>query len=525
MRKWKISWQKPGIIFGIVFGFFYALGKNVQQESVGRLFFDIEVFRNFIFTFCLSGVVAGIFAVFFYQILENASSTDRESVKKQKGSFSKTYFCTILCYLLCFIAYYPGIMSYDSWYITLQALGKIGFDNHHPFLHTLIWSMFARLDDFFGIKEIGIVFYTLVQFMIMTAIYAWVYLWICGRNKGKAGKVLSFLYLAFNPVFHIFTLILTKDVYFSGCFLLLTVRLIDLCESILERDRATRKQGSIIIISLLCCLFRNNMIYVIILLTVVIFFMTEKRIASCKGLLISIFLYGLIVQVIYPSIGVSEGSIREMMSVPLSQISAVYQNEKEELNAEEKELILKYIPDVEQYDRFFADNVKSNFNTHAFHENKEEFIFLWYKLFRKYPGEYAQAFLTLNLPYWYPEMNSVREYIETDNYSQDYPVIRKNLLPSVYHWYEEISENRAKWMTLPVFRQLYSIGMPIWILLFFLIRFIVLKKRAFVCGIMPAIFLWLTYLMGPVSSFRYIEPLLLTYPVWVALSLERKSLE
>ena len=88
MRKWKISWQKPGIIFGIVFGFFYALGKNVQQESVGRLFFDIEVFRNFIFTFCLSGVVAGIFAVFFYQILENASSTDRESVKKQKGNLN-----------------------------------------------------------------------------------------------------------------------------------------------------------------------------------------------------------------------------------------------------------------------------------------------------------------------------------------------------------------------------------------------------------------------------------------------------
>lgn len=104
---------------------------------------------------------------------------------------------------------------------------------------------------------------------------------------------------------------------------------------------------------------------------------------------------------------------------------------------------------------------KTNFNTQAFHENKEEFISLWYKLFKKYPGEYAQAFLSLNLPYWYPKMNSVREYIETDNYSQDYPVIRKNLLPSVYHWYEEVSENRAKWMTLPGVRQLYSIGMPV----------------------------------------------------------------
>ena len=525
MHKWKKSWQKPGILFGIVFGFFNALGKSVQQENVGSLFLDIEVFRNFIFTFCLSGMVAGILAVFFYLIFDYASSADREISKIQRGSFFKIYFCMILCYLLCFIAYFPGIMSYDSWYITLQALGKIGFDNHHPFLHTLIWSMFARLDDFFGIKEIGIVLYTLVQFMIMTAIYAWVYLWICGKKIGKAGKVLSFLYLAFNPVFHIFTLILTKDVYFSGCFLLLTVRLIDYCEAILERDRGTRKQGSITIISLLCCLFRNNMIYVIILLAVVLFFMAGKRIVSCKGLLISIFLYGLIVHVIYPSIGVSEGNMKEMMSVPLSQISAVYQNEKDELNTEEKELIFKYIPDVEQYDRFFADNVKSNFNTQAFHENKDEFVSLWCKLFRKYPGEYVQAFLSLNLPYWYPEMNSVREYIETDNYSQDYPVIRKNLLPSVYHWYEEVSENRAKWMTLPGVRQLYSIGMPVWILVFFLIRFVVLKKRAFVCGIMPAIFLWLTYLMGPVSSFRYIEPLLLTYPVWFALSLERKSLE
>ncbi len=213
----------------------------------------------------------------------------------------------------------------------------------------------------------------------------------------------------------------------------------------------------------------------------------------------------------------------EKLSVPLSQIAAVYQEYDDEIGGEEEILIRKYIPDVEYYDRFFADPIKGNFNSVAYLWDKNEFRNLWLRLAVKYPGKYIEAFLALNLPYWYPEMDSVREYIETDNYSDDYPVERKNLLPYVYDWYEKVSENEAEWMHFPLFKQLFSIGMPIWVLLFFEILFLMQKKRAAALAVPAVVLLWLTYMLGPVSSFRYIEPLLLTYPVWIVLALERRK--
>lgn len=435
--------------------------------------------------------------------------------------FFQIYLIMLLPYLICFLAYFPGCMSYDSWYITLQALGIIGFDNHHPFLHTLVWSIFARMDEWLGIDQIGIILYTALQLIVMTAIYAYVSI-VLGRRVEGRGKVIAFLYYALNPVFHIFTIVLTKDVYFSGCFLLLNITLIDYIENELSGKEDKACQRKIMVLTLLCCLLRNNMIYVIIVFGIILFLVFKKNVIKCRGILAAVGLFFLITKIVYPSIGVAEGSVKEMLSVPLSQIAAVYNSDTSRLRESDRELVKKYIPDVESYNKFFADPIKTNFNEQAFKEEKGEFLTLWWDLFTEYPAEYIKAFLSLNLPFWYPPMDSVREYIETDNYSQDYPVERLNLLPAVYNYYEKISENQAGWMHWPVFRLLYSIGMPIWILLFFLFWFVANKRKAMVLAMVPVILLWMTYLLGPVSSFRYIEPLLLTYPIWFVLGLRRK---
>ena len=33
-------------------------------------------------------------------------------------------------------------------------------------------------------------------------------------------------------------------------------------------------------------------------------------------------------------------------------------------------------------------------------------------------------------------------------------------------------------------------------------------------------FLWATYMAGPVSNFRYMEPLIAMYPVWISMVLQ-----
>lgn len=519
LRYAKKRCQMAGLGFGFFFGLFLVIGKCVREElwdvRYGKQVLS-ELFLCFLGTGCILGQLFSI----FYQFLENMENRSYENKVGKHYGFFRIYVVMLLCYALCFLAYFPGCMSYDSWYITLEALGIIGFDNHHPFLHTLVWSLFAHMDEWLGIDQIGIMLYTLTQLLIMAAIYSYAAVWIFKRKGNRQGKWLAFLYYAANPVFHIFSLLLTKDVFFSGCFLLMNIVLFDFLDSMLRGKNNKEQQKKIVFLTLLCCLLRNNMIYVILVLLVILLFVFKKRILQFKGLFISVVLYYFVVNVVYPGMGVAGGSIKEMLSVPLSQIAAVCQSHGEDLSMEDKKLIIKYIPDVESYDRFFADYIKTNFNAQEFKENKSEFLSLWLRLFWEYPSEYVKAFLSLNLPYWYPEMESVREYIETDNYSQDYPVKRLNLLPAVYGWYEEVSENQAGWMHFFGFKQLYSIGMPIWILLFYEIWFLVKKRKAAYLAMLPGILLWMTYLLGPVSSFRYIEPLMLTYPIWFELGLE-----
>lgn len=486
---------------------------------------DIALGIQDVFEFLIIALGTGSIAALCYQFCEHIAEKSIENISIKKVSFSTIYVILLVFYIACFIAYFPGCMSYDSWYITLQALGIIGFDNHHPFLHTFIWSLFAHLDTWTGIRQIGIALYTTTQLLIMLAIYTYACIWIFQRKVADIWKKAAVFYYGANPVFHIFTLILTKDVLFSGFLLLLCITLVDVIENAYSNKNMKSKHCQLAVVSLLCCLFRNNMIYVIIVMIIFLLLKFKPRFSICKGLVASMMLYYFITCVVYPSVGVAEGSIKEMMSVPLSQIAAVYQDDGNHLSEEDRELIFKYIPDVEQYDRFFADNIKTNFNVYAFREDKNEFIRLWERLFKKYPVVFIKAFLALNLPYWYPEMDSVREYIETGNYSQDYQVQRAELLPAVYDWYENVSENEAIWMHLPVFRQLYAIGMPIWIMLFFGIWFYVNRKEAAGAAVLLCTLLWMTYLLGPVSCFRYIEPLLLMYPVWFVLSIEKEHAE
>ncbi len=530
MKYVQDRYKRAGLAFGLLFGICQTMGKIVLAYGVK----NASLVREYGVFFLSAAMGAGGMAALSFNFLEWISKKGKISkTPKRLQSFPVLYALILACYLPCFIAYFPGCMSYDSWYITLEALGIIGFDNHHPFLHTLLWSIFAHMDEWLGIKQIGITLYTMTQLLAMAAVYAYTCVWISRRNLAGPVKKIACIYYAFNPVFHIFTLILTKDVLFSGFFLLLNITLADFLENMFENSDQNAPRAALTLrnsspvgkwmqmrltaLLLLCCLFRNNMIYVVIAFTVFLCFLTRKFFLRFKSFFLAILLFYIITKVVYPGIGVARGSVKEMLSVPLSQIAAVYHKEGANIGEEEKRLINIYIPSVERYDRFFADPVKGDFNESAFEENKREFFHMWGNFLGKYPVVCGEAFLALNLPFWYPEMESVREYIETDNYSQDYPVVRKGWLPQIYNWYETVSENEAVWMHLPVMKQLYSIGVPVWVLLFFGIRYGLSKRKAALSVIVLNILLWMTYLLGPVSSFRYAEPLFLTYPLWLAL--------
>lgn len=517
----KFDW-KLGLLMGSIFAFVQTLGNFVAQSQTGYLVNGSEDVWNFLTSFLQTGIWSVLLFIFLYWVLEKGNLKIEE--KRSRGHFWKNWLMLLPLYIVCFLAYFPGSVSYDASYITWQALRIIGFDNHHPFLHTLLWTIFLAMEEKIGIQYLGVVLFTVLQLLFMTGVYAYILTWMEKRVIRTWQRTICMIYYIFNPVLQIFSLIIVKDVLFAGCFLLFQLFLIDFWEAFRREENLKKPAVRISIMALLCCLFRNNMIYVILVYFVVVLVLYKKRaIILSKYISIAILVFYLLTEVVYPSVGVLKGSIKEMLSVPMSQIAAVYQFEPEKITEQEEALIRKYIPDVEGYDCYFADRIKQNFNGDAVRENPQEFLQLWMELFEKSEGVYVRAFLALNLPYWYTDMESVKEYIETDNYSGDYFIERTNWLPGAFEFYENVADKEAAFMNLPILKLLFSISMPIWIWLFFVLSMLKKGQKQKVVAILPGLLLWMTYLLGPVSNFRYIAPLIMAWPIWFILAVSGKE--
>ena len=134
------------------------------------------------------------------------------------------------------------------------------------------------------------------------------------------------------------------------------------------------------------------------------------------------------------------------------------------------------------------------------------------------------AFLDLNIPYWYIGASSVdpyskRAFIETANYKLDfYNAERTSRMPAALKYYElfasySLFANKPAYMAM-----VYSIALPIWLILFCITVMIRLDRRRFIICFLPYLFLWVTYMAGPVSNFRYIFPIYAVYPFFLFLA-------
>ena len=559
MKAEKPKQEIPGcgkglcILAGIIFAGAEVVGGVVYRTgSVGSLF---SSGRSFLFSILLFLLAACVSAAVFALLTEAAwRIQSRESSKAGRLGritdllFGRKYSWMILSVLIflsiliCYLAYYPGIFSYDMPEQTAMALGTSPITRFHPPLHTYFWKFCLKMEQLLPIR--AIVLGTILQMLFMTAVLTHALLWMARRGVRSWILILSLLFYLLNPVISIFCIVNAKDIPFAGFFLLFMIRFAQLLS---DRETFLRSPAAMLGLSadiLLCCLLRNNAMYALLLMVPVSALLPgEKRWAAAGLFAAPILLYLIINGPIYTVLGVEEGNVREMYSVPIQQISRVAAREGDSLEEEIRQEIkqyLKYKTVREKYNPRFADPVKRTFRTERYEEDKAGFFRLWFKLFLRYPGHYADAFLDLNIPYWYPGADPIdpysqRSYIETKIHpSQDYTFERAGYLPGLYAYYESAA-NYSLLRKIPVISVVDSLYFPIWALLggsFFIIAFYRRRKKE-AAGthknrkemykavlFLPAILFWLTYLIGPVSNARYVFPIMLMYPLIAAAALQ-----
>ena len=519
------------VIFSILYAVTTVFGRalydtdgfEILYKDIYRIGMGIAEIISFV-------IIVSLFLMNVFIKLQKYQSKLQKSKRKSWRELLLWWGIFFVSYIPCLLAYYPGMYTYDIPNQNYQAMGLWSYNKFHPPLHTYLWSLCLKYSKFFQIEAVTL--YAFGQMLVIALFFATLIVYF--RSRDYLVFIITVIYYLFNPIFAIISLMITKDVLF-GVFFGWTVILV--CD-ILTYDMISYQKGIKIILLILCmlfsCLFRNNVVYVFIVYIpfVIIFFRKNKKYILISSIC-SLIIFYLISGPVMKMLNIQEGNNREMLSVPIQQISLVVVKHSNDIDKNTRDKIDQYVSYKELkklYNPRFADPIKSTFRTDDYNKDKVAFFKLWIELGKKYPKEYILAFLDLNLPYWFIDAHSIdeyskREYIETNiKYDENYRIERKSKLPQLYDFYQKIADYSIM-QKFPLIANLFSIAMPIWVMLFSSVILILKRRYKYLLVILLPMLLWATYLLGPVSNSRYIWPLMMIYPVFLFLILGNEDIE
>ncbi len=427
----------------------------------------------------------------------------------------------IVCWIPVFLAFYPGICSYDSNSQTTQVMQGIAhYTKYHPPLHTLIWAGCFKIGNFLHLHPLCV--YSLLQMFLLAFVLSKMIAILMQHGLNNLWIFFGIFWVSVNPIMAIFSLEMTKDAFLAIFFVLISLYLLELAEDAPGFLSRRWNWVKTIMTLLILCLLRNNMVYSCILCMPIAAILMKKYWKQIVTLFMAPLLCCFLINdFVYAQMGIAGGNAREGLSVPIQQIAYTVKTNEENISIEEQKIINKYMPYDEiltLYNPRFSDPVKFSFITDNYEKDKAGFWKLWFELLRKYPKEYINAFLTLNLPYWYPDACSIdyysdRQFVEVGMDSGSYYSIETDSkLPEVYSFYLKFANFEA-FRNVPIISRLYLLSTPIWVLFLALTVLLLKREREKILVLLPSICLWITYMAGPVSNFRYIFPIFAIYPL------------
>lgn len=489
----------------------------------------------------LGYVVCGLFNV--------CSSTTGEKVHISNAKvFWLSFVLIFLSFIPCWMAYYPGICSYDTD-SQLRQIVDCSYVEHHPIIHTLFFRECLELGKRIAGKiNLGVAIYSFIQMSVMSfslsvmvsSIYRFLNEKIGRKKLTVFVSVLVLLFTVSFPANWFMAATMTKDSLFSTFFLLTVVCL---CTILSDSDdlKVISKWDMGLFVGLFgVTVFRNNGKYAIIIALCVLILCvlaTRKKLFLKLSL---IFVFSIAVGVAIMKIAsvktsAVQGDRREMLSVPIQQIARcmVYHGgigavaeDDDTISEENKQLINEFIlyEAYRDYRPDISDPVKSNTNTYVVRYKTAQFLKTYFELFKDYPGDYINAFLGLNSGFLaltdesYASINQhiVAEgegYIQTKEslYIAEAGLYKDSKLPGLYQKMDDwVSRNG--FLNIPVIKYLFSPALYFWIMIFSFLTVWWKKKYNL---LIPMVFIgayFLTMFFGPTVQLRYVFPIMISAP-------------
>ncbi len=399
---WK-SWkqhkgvQKIEAAFSVLFSGLMLIGRSFSVCDSLKILAAQKVMTLF----------AGLgWLIFFYMLLRWVSYfVDKRHLSIEEADGCQhiqliAFVLIILCWMPQWLLCMPGSVPDDGMSQLCQWFGYSRPTDHHPWFMTMVLGFLMSIGRNIS-DNTGVLLVVLFQFIFC----AWAYSRVCLIVAGYAGRkpaYLAALFFAIVPFWGAYAATVVKDTLFSPIFVLYFCSFIDIFE---EKKLNAKKWSTFGLLSLLVCLGRHEGIYIVLFAGIMLFLRLRARRWHVAYVLVGICVCVVGYNTwIFNVLGVSKGSVREMLSIPFQQTARYSRDHSKDISKEEKGIINEVLPYDELaslYNPELSNPVKRKMNRVGKEELKKYFH-VWFNMGLRHPGTYLQASINNSYNYYYP---------------------------------------------------------------------------------------------------------------------------
>ena len=431
-----------------------------------------------------------------------------------------------LCWILPYLALFPGTLGYDSPLQLCQYLGTMEMTDHHPVAHTVLLGSVINLGrSLFGSYNAGVALFTALQGLAVTSVLSYSIYEMRKRSVSLAFCILGILWMAFNPFLQMLSFNCTKDILFGVAFSYFVISFYD-CLVSEDEDKKSRVRDMVFVgtFGIIMCLFRHQGVYIVAAVLVMALFLKKRRKETlvCLGMVFVIYeVYSFGIHGIF---GYEAVDKREMLSVPMQQMAYVCKLKVDgadmDISEDQFNRVLTFISEdaILNYQPDSADPVKSEFDTKAFLAEPGANIGTYLSIGIHNSKAYIEAFKNMVGPYIRTQDNNylglMALYTYTDQYTVD---IERN--SKARNYYENLLYNSVYmgYRDLPLASMLFYPGLCIWLLFAGFGVQVYNRSYAGVLVVVAMLLYFMSLLLGPTALVRYLYPLILLVPFMVVL--------
>ena len=361
-----------------------------------------------------------------------------------------------VAWLPVLIGYAPALFMWDTNTQILQWFGlpnhisesvelidpAVLLTQHHPPLHTAMVGLCVQAGmALFGNENAGIFLYALLQWTLDIAAIAWALRLLALMGVRSRVRLVVLAFIALVPAFSNYSVIVTKDVSFAAVLLVLAMELAYLVwRARACAGRSDGQQGepagempapassparaaascpppfalpphhvTLLLLSALgTALLRSGMLVTVALACLVALVLVRRQPGARRypavALMVAVLVSLALSNVVYPALGISPSSKREVLSIPFQQVARFMRDHPGSVSAEEfrtvdavldaNELAAIYTPSK-------SDPVKATFREDATPEDLARFMRLWAQWFAEEPGCFLEALAENYYGYFY----------------------------------------------------------------------------------------------------------------------------